>query len=78
MAAEPRKRKRAGRAQRLMGPCVLDISIDQRRCLIEDLAYFRAVRYRRLEPGNYRKQDLAAAEAEIETVLERYAKRKGG
>lgn len=77
MAAERGKRKRAAGAGQLARRCVVVISSDQRQCLIEDVAYFRAERYRRVEPGSYRKQDLAAAENDIEAVLGRFAVRKG-
>jgi hypothetical protein len=51
---------------------VVAVSAEQRRHLIEDAAYFRAERYRPVEPGRYRKQDRRAAEAEIEAVLKKH------
>lgn len=42
---------------------------EQRRRLIEDAAYFRAERYRCVEPGNYREEDRCRAETEIEMVI---------
>jgi len=51
------------------------VSDRERQCLIEDVAYFRAEHYRRVEPGQYREQDRAAAEAELEIVLKRYSTR---
>jgi hypothetical protein len=48
------------------------VTAEQRRHLIEDAAYFRAERYRPVEPGRYRKQDRRAAEAEIEAVLKKH------
>ena len=50
------------------------ISAEQRRRLIEDAAYFRAERYRCVEPGNYREEDRCRAEIEIETVIRRNTK----
>jgi len=47
---------------------------EQRRRLIEDAAYFRAERYRCVEPGNYREEDRCRAETEIETVIRRNKK----
>lgn len=51
---------------------VVAVTAEQRRHLIEDAAYFRAERYRPVEPGRYRKQDRRAAEAEIEAVLKKH------
>lgn len=75
MAASLGRGKRAaarGSARR----SVVVITSDQRQCLIEDVAYFRAERYRRTEPGAYRKQDRAAAEAKIELLVRRYGRRE--
>lgn len=55
--------------------CVIVVTAAQRQHLIEDAAYFRAERFRRIEPGNCRRQDLCDAEAEIESVLKKH-KRK--
>lgn len=73
MNATLSKRKRAT-ARVPARRCVVVITSDQRQCLIEDVAYFHAERYRRIEPGDYRQQDIAAAEARIETAIARYSK----
>ncbi len=64
-------------ARRLAAMRLVVVSEDQRQCLIEDVAYFRAEHFRQVEPGMYREQDRATAEAEIETVLRRYSRRGG-
>ena len=51
------------------------VTAEQRRCLIEDLAYFRAERYRHVERGRFREQDRREAEADIKTALKRLRKR---
>jgi len=43
---------------------------DEQRCrLIEDCAFFRAERFREVEPGTVRAQDRDAAAAAIDAVL---------
>ncbi|OFZ90595.1 MAG: hypothetical protein A3F74_02480 [Betaproteobacteria bacterium RIFCSPLOWO2_12_FULL_62_58] len=54
---------------------VIVVTAEQRQHLIEDAAYFRAERFRQIEPGNCRRQDLCDAEVEIEAVLKKH-KRK--
>lgn len=54
---------------------VIVVTEEQRRRLIEDAAYFRAERYRCVEPGDYREEDRCRAETEIETVIRRSRKR---
>ncbi len=49
---------------------------EQRRQLIEACAFFRADRFRPVEPGHYRRQDLQDAEADIDSVLGRRGKRR--
>jgi hypothetical protein len=53
---------------------VILVTEEQRRRLIEDAAYFRAERYRCVEPGKYREEDWRRAEAEIETMIRRNEK----
>lgn len=65
--------KRRGLARRF----VIAVSDDQRQCLIEDIAYFRAEHFRRVEPGQCREEDRTAAKAEIETVLRRFKTTRG-
>ena len=52
--------------------CVILVTAEQRQHLIEDAAYFRAERFRQVEPGDCRRQDLSEAEAEIESVLKKH------
>ena len=59
----------AGRSKK-----VVVVTEEQRRRLIEDAAYFRAERYRCVEPGNYREEDRCRAETEIEMVIRRSKK----
>lgn len=47
------------------------VTEEQRRHLIEDAAYFRAGRYRPLEPGDFREEDRCEAEAELDAVIKR-------
>jgi hypothetical protein len=42
---------------------------EERRHLIEDCAFFRAVRFRDLELGCVREQDLEAAAADIDAAI---------
>lgn len=51
------------------------VTDEERQHLIEDVAYFRAERYRRVEPGQYREEDRREVEAEIEAILKRCRKR---
>ena len=55
--------------------CAIVVTAGQRRHLIEDAAYFRAERFRRIEPGNCRRKDLCEAEAEIESVLKKHSRK---
>jgi hypothetical protein len=63
----------AGRVKRRTRPipAAIAVSDEERRRLIEDVAYFHAARHRRVEAGQCREQDRCEAEAEIRTVLER-------
>jgi len=49
----------------------LIITAEQRGHLIEDAAFFRAERYRKVEPGQCREEDRCEAAAELETVIKR-------
>ena len=51
------------------------VSAEQRKCLIEDLAYFHAERYRHVERGRFREQDRREAEADVTAALQRFRKR---
>lgn len=65
-AARKAPAKRAGHR----GSSVV-VSEQERRHLIDDIAYFHAERYRPAEPGDCREEDRREAEAEIEAVLHR-------
>jgi len=54
------------------------VNRDERRHLIEDCAYFRAARFREVEAGNVREQDLRAAAAVVDTVIKPRRKRRKG
>lgn len=48
------------------------VSPEERQHLIEDVAFFHAEHFRRVEPGKLREEDRAAAKDEIDSVLKRY------
>ncbi|MGQ0525897.1 MAG: hypothetical protein ACT4P8_19820 [Betaproteobacteria bacterium] len=50
------------------------VSDEERRRLIEDIAYFHAERYRCVEPGKCREEDRRRAAAEVDAVLKRLKK----
>jgi len=54
---------------------IITVTPDEREHLIEDVAFFRAERYRRVDPGKYRKQDRREAEADIAEVFEEHGVR---
>jgi hypothetical protein len=64
--APARKRKRPG---------AVVVPSTARRSLVEDVAFFRAARFRALGPGDCRAEDLCAAEAEIKAILKKKRKR---
>lgn len=68
--APRKKHARGGKPE----PAAVRVTAEQRRRLIEDIAYFQARRYRAVEPGGFREQDRRAAEAEIESLLEKTRK----
>lgn len=72
-----RVRGRAGRTAAAGGlrPQVI-VDEEQRRHLIECCAFFRAQRFREVEPGRYRGEDLRAAAAAIDSVINPARKRK--
>lgn len=65
--------KGAGRGRRKPAPRP-KIGSEERRHLVEACAFFHADRFRAVEPGTYRAQDLKDAAAEIDGAL----KRSGG
>jgi hypothetical protein len=69
----PRK-KNARIKPQAAAPAVVEVTAEQRRHLVEDIAYFHAEHFRAVEPGGFREEDLRAAEAEIESLLEQKRK----
>ena len=65
-ARAPEAPKSADEAQSGSGPSVAP---EERHRLAECCAFFKAEHYREAEPGHIRKQDIEAAEAEIDAVL---------
>jgi hypothetical protein len=63
-----RVRKRV-RGKGIASPPIVDIDEEQRRHLVDACAFFRAERFREVEPGQCRKQDVRAAEAAIDAVI---------
>jgi len=51
------------------------VAKDERLALVEDVAFFRASRFREVDPGNCREEDRCAAEADIKAVLKKIRKR---
>lgn len=70
----PRKKRARGGKPQTAAPAAVVVTAEQRRRLIEDIAYFQAKRYRAVEPGGFREEDRQAAEAEIESLLEKKRK----
>jgi hypothetical protein len=71
IALRARRRGKSGPASAAAGglPSAVDIDEEQRRHLIECCAFFRAQRYRESGPGRYRKEDLRAAQTDIDRVI---------
>lgn len=67
----PRKQRARGGKSQSVAPAAVAVTQEQRRHLVEDIAYFQAERYRAVEPGGFREEDRQAAEAEIESLLEK-------
>ncbi|MBM3359457.1 MAG: hypothetical protein FJY54_17240 [Betaproteobacteria bacterium] len=67
------ERKKAGAGRKACGG--VRVEPEERRHLIEACAFFRAQRYRVIDPGGYREEDRRQAEAEIDTALG--SRRKG-
>lgn len=65
-------RKAPARKKRASAVVVADA---EQRSLIEDVAFFRASRFRDVDPGKCREEDRCAAEAEIKAVLKKIRKR---
>lgn len=70
-----RKNAEAGRERRKV-VSRLAIGDNERQHLIEACAFFHAERFRRVEPGSYRAQDLKDAAAEIDAVLKRGGRKR--
>lgn len=71
-AAAPKAR---GRGAKSRPAATVAVSEEERRRLIEDIAYFHAERYRCVEAGECREEDRRRAEAEVDAVLKRRRKR---
>jgi hypothetical protein len=56
--------------------CPVSVSAEQRRHLIECCAFFRAERFRDAGPGQYRRQDLREAAADIDSILDAHGGRR--
>jgi len=52
------------------------VAVGSKQCksLAEDVAFFRAARFRDVEPGKCRAQDRCVAEAEIKAALKKLCK----
>lgn len=77
-APRPAKRRRAGPLVRRPGAkkrAKVLVSGEERRRLIDDIAYFHAERFRPVEGPGIREEDRREAAAEIEAVLKRRRKR---
>lgn len=67
---------KAGRPARSRGPrSPIVVTEEERRHLIEDVAYFHAERYRVVGAGECRDDDRRRAAAEVDAVLKRRRKR---
>ena len=53
-------------------PDAVEVTSEERRHLIEDVAFFRAEHYRHVEAGRVREDDRAAAQTDIDMVLKRH------
>jgi hypothetical protein len=51
--------------------CEVRVDEEERRHLINACAFFRAERFRRVEPGSIREQDMRKAAADVDAVLKR-------
>lgn len=67
------RNKQTGAKPEATAPAVA-VTAEQRRHLSEDIAYFQAKHYRAVEPGGFREEDRRAAEAKIESLLEKKRK----
>jgi hypothetical protein len=77
MAAAGTRRKAAPAAQARKKPksAVVAVAKGERRALIEDVAFFRASRFRDVAPGQCREEDRCEAATEIKAVLRKVRKR---
>lgn len=70
-----RKRMPAGRRVRAPADARVMVSGDERRRLINDIAYFHAEHFRQVEGQGFREEDRREAEVEIAAVLRRRRRR---
>jgi hypothetical protein len=72
--AKPAGKARTRGAKSRRSAAAIAVSDEERRHLIEDIAYFHAERYRSVEPGECREEDRRRAAAEVDAVLKRRRK----
>ena len=72
-ATRTRPARKTSAKKRKSKPAVA-VGAKQCRSLAEDVAFFRAARFRNVEPGKCRAQDRCVAEAEIRAALKKLCK----
>ena len=72
-ATRTRPARKTSAKKRKSKPAVA-VGTKQCRSLAEDVAFFRAARFRNVEPGKCRAQDRCVAEAEIRAALKKLCK----
>lgn len=73
--AAPGRRKRIVAPARRLGTAVV-ITEEERKALVEDIAYFSADRYRCVKPGECREEDRRRAELEIDAIIKQRGKNR--
>lgn len=69
-------RRRVPPASRLCA-CGIEVDAEEREHLVRACAFFRADRFRAVEPGTVRAEDLHAAATDIGAVLDRRKRPSG-
>lgn len=81
--ALPKKTRKAtaapGRCKQIVAPArrrgtAVVITEEERNALVEDIAYFSAVRYRCVKPGECREEDRRRAKLEIDAIIKQRGK----
>jgi hypothetical protein len=72
-ATRTRPARKTSAKKRKSKPAVA-VGTKECRSLAEDVAFFRAARFRNVEPGKCRAQDRCVAEAEIRAALKKLCK----